>query len=144
MQCLYEFLDKLDLHSNCGEFLNIYDWLYLGFVLEYSDYKLNIYTFEKYIFETNKYNCKQILLMIDKKTYNKLKKYEVHLRRGYRGGYVFGLYQSDFDELYEIYKQLGGHQRLKYSCSSCTLQLLKFLGKLYYEFDEKLKEKESK
>ena len=82
--------------------------------------------------------------MINKKTYEKLKKYEVHLRRGFKGGYVFGLYQSDFDELFEIYKQLGGTQRLKYSCSSCTLQLLKFLGKLYYEFDEKLREKESK
>lgn len=82
--------------------------------------------------------------MINKSTYNKLKKYEVHLRRGYNGGYVYGLYQNDFDELYEIYKSVGGTQRLKYSCSSCTLQLLKFLGKLYYEFDEKLKEKENK
>lgn len=87
--------------------------------------------------------------MIDKKTYIKLKNYEVHLRRGYRGGYVFGLYQSDFDELFEIYKQLGGKSNLKYSCSSCTLQLLKFLGKMYYEYvdflnqkSEKLKEKE--
>ena len=82
--------------------------------------------------------------MIDKKTYNKLKKYEVHLRRGFKGGYVFGLYQNDFDELFEIYRQLGGNQRLKYSCSSCTLQLLKFLGKLYYEFEGKMREKESK
>ena len=82
--------------------------------------------------------------MINKSTYNKLKKYEVHLRRGFKGGYVFGLYQKDFDELFEIYRQLGGTQRLKYSCSSCTLQLLKFLGEKYYEFDEKSKEKESK
>ena len=81
--------------------------------------------------------------MIDKKTYNKLKKYEVHLRRGFKGNYVYGLLQNDFDELYQIYKQLGGKNSLKYSCSSCTLQLLKFLGKLFYEFDEKLKEKES-
>lgn len=89
--------------------------------------------------------------MINKSTYNKLKKYEVHLRRGYKGNYVYGLLQSDFDTLYEIYKQLGGKSNLKYSCSSCTLQLLKFLGKLYYEYvdflnqkSEKLKEKESK
>ena len=82
--------------------------------------------------------------MIDKKTYNKLKKYEQHLRRGFKGGYVFGLYQNDFDELFEIYKQLGGKNSLKYSCSSCTLQLLKFLGKLYYEYEGKMREKESK
>ena len=82
--------------------------------------------------------------MINKSTYNKLNKFEVHLRRAYKGNYVYGLLQSDFDELYEIYKQLSGKSKLKYSCSSCNLQLLKFLGKLYYEFDEKLKEKESK
>lgn len=81
--------------------------------------------------------------MIDKKTYNKLKKYEVHLRRGYKGGYVFGLYQNDFDELYEIYKQLNGRENLRYTCSTCCLRLTKFLGKLYYEYDEKLREKES-
>ena len=87
--------------------------------------------------------------MIDKKTYNKLKKYEVHLRRGFKGNYVYGLLQNDFDELYEIYKQLGFKNSLKYSCSSCTLQLLKILGKNYYEYvdflnqkSEKLKEKE--
>ena len=82
--------------------------------------------------------------MINKSTYNKLKKFEVHLRRGFKGGYVFGLYQSDFDELYEIYKQLGFKTPLKYSCNSCNLTLCKTLGKLYYEYDEKLKEKESK
>lgn len=82
--------------------------------------------------------------MINKSTYNKLKKYEVHLRRAYKGGYVFGLYQSDFDELFEIYKQLGGKNSLKYSCSSCTLQLLKFLGKLYYEYVDFLNQKSEK
>ena len=82
--------------------------------------------------------------MIDKKTYNKLKKYEVHLRRAYKGGYVFGLYEKDFDELFEIYKQLGFKSKLKYTCNSCNLTLCKTLGKLYYEYDEYLKEKESK
>ena len=137
-------MDKPYIHYFNWKVLNIYDWLYLIFELDHSDYKLNIYTWKEFISKTNKYNSKQIRLMINKSTYNKLKKYEVHLRRGFKGGYVFGLYQNDFDELFEIYRQLGGTQRLKYSCSSCTLQLLKFLGKLYYEFDEKLKEKESK
>ena len=80
--------------------------------------------------------------MIDKKTYNKLKKYEVHLRRGFKGNYVFGFLQSEFDELYKIYKQLGFKNSLKYTCNSCNLILCKTLGKLYYEYDEKIKEKE--
>lgn len=137
-------MDKLDLHYYNWKFLNIYDWLYLITILVNTDYFIYFNTFEKYISETNKYNCKQIRTMINKSTYNKLKKFEVHLRRGFKGGYVFGLYQSDFDELYEIYKQLGFKTPLKYSCNSCNLILCKTLGKLYYEFDEKLKEKESK
>ena len=82
--------------------------------------------------------------MINKSTYNKLKKYEVHLRRAYKGNYVFGLLQSDFDELYQIYKQLGFKNSLKYTCNSCNLLLCKTLGKFFYEYNEYLKEKSEK
>ena len=75
---------------------------------------------------------------MNKSIYNKLKKYEVHLRRGYKGNYVYGLLQTDFDVLYEIYKQLGGNAQLRYTCQSCCLQLLKFLGKIYFEYEENL------
>ena len=75
---------------------------------------------------------------MNKSTYNKLKKYESHLRRAYKGNYVFGLLQTDFDVLFEIYKQLGGNAQLRYTCNSCNLQLLKFLGKLYFEYEENL------
>ena len=75
---------------------------------------------------------------MNKETYEKLKKYYIHLRRGYKGNYVFGLLQKDFDVLFEIYKQLGGNAQLRYTCNSCNLQLLKFLGKLYFEYEENL------
>ena len=76
--------------------------------------------------------------MINKETYERLKPYYIHLRRGYKGNYVFGLLQKDFDVLFEIYKQLGGNAQLRYTCQSCCLQLLKFLGKLYFEYEENL------
>ena len=76
--------------------------------------------------------------MINKETYERLKPYYIHLRRGYKGNYVFGLLQKDFDILFEIYKQLGGNAQLRYTCNSCNLQLLKFLGKLYFEYEENL------
>ena len=76
--------------------------------------------------------------MINKETYERLKPYYIHLRRGYKGNYVFGLLQKDFDVLFEIYKQLGGNAQLKYTCNSCNLQLLKFLGKLYFEYEENM------
>ena len=77
---------------------------------------------------------------MNKETYEKLKKYQVHLRRGYKGNYIYGLLQTDFDVLYEIYKSLGGRENLRYTCSSCCLRLTKFLGKLYFEYEEKMKE----
>ena len=76
--------------------------------------------------------------MINKEIYERLKPYYIHLRRGYKGNYVFGLLQKDFDVLYEIYKNLGGNAQLRYTCNSCNLQLLKFLGKLYFEYEENL------
>ena len=75
---------------------------------------------------------------MNKDTYEKLKKYQVHLRRGFKGNYIYGLLQTDFDELYKIYKELGGRENLRYTCSSCILRLTKFLGKLYYEYEENL------
>ena len=75
---------------------------------------------------------------MNKETYERLKPYYVHLRRGFKGNYVFGLLQKDFDVLFEIYKELGGNAQLRYTCNSCNLQLLKFLGKLYFEYEENL------
>ena len=75
---------------------------------------------------------------MNKETCERLKPYYIHLRRGYKGNYVFGLLQKDFDELYKIYKELGGNAQLRYTCQSCCLQLLKFLGKIYFEYEENL------
>ena len=75
---------------------------------------------------------------MNKETYERLKPYYIHLRRGYKGNYVFGLLQKDFDVLFEIYKELNGRENLRYTCSSCILRLTKFLGKLYFEYEENL------
>lgn len=74
---------------------------------------------------------------LTKEQYDRLTKHKIHLRRGL-GDYVYGLYQKDFDELLAIYKELGGNERIKYSCSTCQLKLTKTLGKLYFEFEEEM------
>ena len=79
---------------------------------------------------------------MNKETYERLKPYYIHLRRGFKGNYIYGLLQTDFDVLYEIYKELGGRENLRYTCNSCNLRLTKFLGKLYFEYEEKMKEPE--
>ena len=75
---------------------------------------------------------------MNKETYEKLKKYQAHLRRGFKGNYIYGLLQTDFDEMYVLYRELGGTAQLKYTCQSCCLQLTKYLGKLYFEYEENL------
>ena len=75
---------------------------------------------------------------MNKETYEKLKKYQIHLRRGYKGNYIYGLLQKDFDEMYVLYRELGGNAQLRYTCQSCCLQLTKYLGKLYFEYEENL------
>ena len=75
---------------------------------------------------------------MNKETYERLKPYYIHLRRGFKGNYIYGLLQKDFDVLFEIYKELGGRENLRYTCNSCNLRLTKFLGKLYYEYEENL------
>ena len=75
---------------------------------------------------------------MNKETYEKLKKYYIHLRRGFKGNYIYGLLQKDFDEMYVLYRELGGTAQLKYTCQSCCLQLTKYLGKLYFEYEESL------
>ena len=75
---------------------------------------------------------------MNKETYEKLKPYYIHLRRGFKGNYIYGLLQKDFDVLYEIYKELNGRENLRYTCNSCNLRLTKFLGKLYFEYEENL------
>lgn len=75
---------------------------------------------------------------MNKETYEKLKKYYIHLRRGFKGNYIYGLLQKDFDEMYVLYRELGGNAQLRYTCQSCCLQLTKYLGKLYFEYEENL------
>ena len=75
---------------------------------------------------------------MNKSTYEKLKPYYIHLRRGYKGNYIYGLLQKDFDEMYVLYRELGGNAQLRYTCQSCCLQLTKYLGKLYFEYEENL------
>lgn len=77
--------------------------------------------------------------MISNEQYERLKPYVAHLRRGLND-YCYGLFQKDFDILLELYKELGGKERLRYSCNVCCLRLCKFLAKLYFEFEKQLTE----
>ncbi len=81
---------------------------------------------------------------MDNEIFEKLRKFETHLRRGYYGGYCYGLYQKDFDELLVYYKVLGGRENLKYSCQACTLRLVKFVGEKYFVEVERRKAEQEK
>lgn len=77
---------------------------------------------------------------LTKEQYEVLKKYEKHLRRGYKGNYIYGLFQKDFNELLKMYNELGGNERIQYNCNVCVLRLTKSLGKLYFEYQPEVTE----
>lgn len=72
-------------------------------------------------------------MKLTEEQHEKLKKYEKHLRRAFYGNYIYAFWREDFDALHKIYKETGGRDRINYSCSTCNLVMLKFLGKLYFD-----------
>lgn len=73
-------------------------------------------------------------MKLTEEQHEKLKKYEKHLRRAFYGNYIYAFWREDFDALHKIYKETGGRDRINYSCSTCNLVMLKFLGKLYFDW----------
>lgn len=55
---------------------------------------------------------------------------EVHLERA-KNDYVRGFYTTDFDAVAPIYAKFGLHVENKH-CSTCILNMLKFLANKYY------------
>lgn len=77
-----------------------------------------------------------INMELTQELYEALMPYEVHLRRGYKGRYTFGLTKPIFENLYKIYKELGFERQQTYSCSGCLLDLTTTLGRLYFDYQE--------
>lgn len=72
--------------------------------------------------------------MLSENDYNILKKYETQLRTS-QVGYIRGLYSQDV----EILKEICDRYNIKLSnpnCSSCVLDAVKQLAKLYFEFEQ--------
>lgn len=66
--------------------------------------------------------------------YERLKQYEQHLIRGYKGNYSFGVTKADFEGMKELYFELGGNGTIQSTCSSCILKMTKYLGKAYFTY----------
>lgn len=79
------------------------------------------------------------MLTINKTNYKKLQKYEKHLNRGIND-YVYGVLPEEFEEMLDIYKKMGGKERLRYSCNSCVLRLTKSLGEVYFTYKKQNQE----
>lgn len=72
--------------------------------------------------------------------YEKLQPFEAHLNRGYYGKYYYALRRNEFNRLVEIYRDLGLTQAMDYSCGRCILQLTSTLGKIYFEYKQKMED----
>ena len=75
-----------------------------------------------------------------KEIYEKLQPFESHLNRGFYGKYYYALRRPDFNKLVEIYRSLGFTQAMDYSCGRCILTLTSTLGRVYFEYKNKMEE----
>lgn len=74
--------------------------------------------------------------------FKKLEKYEDNLRKALRFSFVRGLTSGDMQQIADIYFELTGiRKKVNHSCASCRVELLKRVGKLYFDYkNEKTKE----
>ena len=80
-----------------------------------------------------------------KQQYNKLQQYEEQFRTAVIGSYVRKLYKPNLTELDKIYMEIfKSDSKLLSGCPKCILTAMKKLGTEYFNYQNKLKEKENK
>lgn len=75
-----------------------------------------------------------------KKDYDSLKHFEEKFSCAINGSYVTGLVKDDLDKIGIVYYECLG-QRLNQSCSSCVMNAIKRVGRLYFKFKDERKRK---
>lgn len=74
--------------------------------------------------------------VLDKETYEWLKKYEQHLTRAYKANYIMGVTTNLAGEFLEVYKRTGGNKHINLACSNCVYTMVKELGEAYFKYQK--------
>lgn len=79
----------------------------------------------------------------DKEDYKKVKQYEDKFNTAINSRYITGMTQSDLKFIAEVYK--GTLDRnVNLTCSSCVIQMLSSVGRMYFAYKENVKNKDGR
>ena len=83
------------------------------------------------------------MIKLDNNAYKQLKEHENILAAGYKGDYLNAPYTT-VKAIYDIAVRCGYNGRANLNCTRCRLNLIKEVGKAYFEYKQKLAESAEK
>ena len=78
------------------------------------------------------------------KQYSQLKEVEKYLNQAVNGNYLKSIPRTRVDLVEVYYKEKNPNKYVNKSCSACVLNMCKEVGKDYFEFQNKLKNRTNK
>lgn len=83
-------------------------------------------------------------LTLTKEQYDKLNTEELRwfLKTAYYSKFITGLTMKQAKELFDLYNEVFNERKKYTSCSQCRLDVCMRLGKLFFEYEEELKNEE--
>ena len=83
------------------------------------------------------------MIKLDNAAYKQLKEHENILAAGYKGDYLNAPYTT-VKAIYDIAVRCGYNGRANLNCTRCRLNLIKEVGKVYFEMKQRLAESAEK
>ena len=78
------------------------------------------------------------------KQYSQLKEAEKYLNQAFYGNYLKSMPRTSVDLVEAYYKEKNPNKYVNKACSACVLNMCKEVGKEYFEFQNKLKNRTTK
>lgn len=78
------------------------------------------------------------MIELNSKQYKRLVQFERHLLTAVKARYISAVYKSTSDKLVEIYREVFNVNQPNTTCNRCLLDICTKLGKLYFEYKERL------
>ena len=83
------------------------------------------------------------MIKLDNTTYKQLKEHENILAAAYKGNYLNAPYLT-VKTIYDIVVKVGYNGRENFTCTRCRLKFIKEVGKVYFEYKQKLSDSAAK
>lgn len=83
------------------------------------------------------------MIELNAKQYKRLVPFERHLLTAVKARYISAVYKTTSDKLVEVYREVFNINQPNTRCNRCLLDICTKLGKVYFEYKERLEAKEA-